>query len=134
MIFSFYEIVSDTDKWKDNYLNCRGRSQSPINIADPICDKTLNNSIKLTNYEFAGSKRFTLSNNGYTLVVDPSNTSAAMELKSVGTFKLAQFHLHWGSDNTFLRGSEHTLNGSSFPAEVKTRHQGLFQGAMVTNL
>ena len=31
-------------------------------------------------------------------------------------FKLAQFHLHWGSD--LSQGSEHTYNGEFFPAEV----------------
>lgn len=32
------------------------------------------------------------------------------------TFKAAQFHLHWGSEND--RGSEHTVNEKSYPAEV----------------
>ena len=34
----------------------------------------------------------------------------------VGEFKLAQFHFHWGSDNNC--GSEHTLDGRCYPAEV----------------
>jgi hypothetical protein len=32
-------------------------------------------------------------------------------------FKAAQFHFHWGNDNT--RGSEHTYNGKTYPAEVR---------------
>lgn len=35
------------------------------------------------------------------------------------TFKAAQFHFHWGSDNN--KGSEHTYNGKSYPAEVRYR-------------
>ena len=36
----------------------------------------------------------------------------------VGEFKLAQFHFHWGCDNNC--GSEHTLEGRCFPAEVRS--------------
>lgn len=32
------------------------------------------------------------------------------------TYKVAQFHFHWGSNDT--RGSEHTYNGLSYPMEV----------------
>jgi carbonic anhydrase len=31
-------------------------------------------------------------------------------------YQLAQFHLHWAQDNG--NGSEHTVNGQWFPAEV----------------
>lgn len=31
-------------------------------------------------------------------------------------YDLVQFHIHWGTDNS--KGSEHTLNGRSFPMEV----------------
>ena len=36
----------------------------------------------------------------------------------VGNYTTAQFHLHWGPDNG--QGSEHTLNGEQFAAEVRT--------------
>lgn len=36
------------------------------------------------------------------------------------TYKVAQFHFHWGSDNT--KGSEHTYNGISYPMEVFVNH------------
>ena len=32
------------------------------------------------------------------------------------TYKLVQFHWHWGSQNS--RGSEHTINGKAYPLEV----------------
>ena len=33
------------------------------------------------------------------------------------TFKLAQFHFHWGENN--YEGSEHYLNTKKYPLEVK---------------
>ncbi|XP_055957679.1 putative carbonic anhydrase 3 [Patella vulgata] len=30
-------------------------------------------------------------------------------------YKLAQFHFHWGSDDT--KGSKHQLNGKTYPVE-----------------
>jgi len=33
-----------------------------------------------------------------------------------GTFKLAQFHFHWGADDNV--GSEHTVDAKQFPLEV----------------
>lgn len=32
------------------------------------------------------------------------------------TYQFLQFHLHWGSDNS--KGSEHTIDGKKYPAEV----------------
>jgi len=32
-------------------------------------------------------------------------------------YDIVQFHFHWGADNSI--GSEHLLNGRSFPMEVK---------------
>ena len=32
------------------------------------------------------------------------------------TWQLAQFHLHW--NNVSANGSEHTINGTTYPGEV----------------
>ena len=33
-----------------------------------------------------------------------------------GTYKLVHFHMHWGKDDS--KGSEHTVDGKSYAAEV----------------
>lgn len=38
-----------------------------------------------------------------------------------GTYRLKQFHFHWGSSDN--KGSEHTVNGQLYPAEVCTFHK-----------
>ena len=49
--------------------------------------------------------------------------AATHELPSIsaggldGVFRAAQFHFHWGSDDN--KGSEHTIDGDSFPLEVR---------------
>lgn len=35
-----------------------------------------------------------------------------------GTYRLKQFHVHWGASDD--KGSEHTVAGAMFPAEVKS--------------
>ena len=40
-----------------------------------------------------------------------------------GDYKLAEMHLHWGSNNTI--GSEHSVNGRKRPAEVTYYNTGL---------
>lgn len=34
-----------------------------------------------------------------------------------GTYRLKQFHFHWGASDD--RGSEHTVAGTKYPAEVR---------------
>lgn len=34
-----------------------------------------------------------------------------------GTFKLGQFHLHWGASST-TKGSEHTVDGTQYYGEL----------------
>ena len=37
-----------------------------------------------------------------------------------GEYELGQFHAHWGDDD--CRGSEHTVDGKMYPAEVSICH------------
>ncbi|KAF4528484.1 hypothetical protein B566_EDAN013031, partial [Ephemera danica] len=37
-----------------------------------------------------------------------------------GGYTFLQMHFHWGADNT--RGSEHTIDGKSFPLELHVVH------------
>lgn len=51
--------------------------------------------------------------------------ASGVDLKITGgelpaTYKLAQFHFHWGSDDT--KGSEHTVDGKAYPLEIHFVH------------
>lgn len=55
----------------------------------------------------------------FLVTVTFTNTATVSGGDLGSTFKAAQFHFHWGSDNT--KGSEHTYNGKNYPAEVKVK-------------
>ena len=122
MVNTVHEIcfLEQGSDWVKNYgyTQCGGKKQSPVNIADATCDKALNNSITLTKYDSAGTAKFTLENTGHSLKLDTASTGAQVMLGSFDTFKLQQLHFHWGKDSK--KGSEHTLKGKVFPAEVRT--------------
>ena len=47
----------------------------------------------------------------------PDNSIKMSGADLFATFTLSQFHFHWGPDDT--TGSEHTVNGKSYPLEVR---------------
>lgn len=44
-------------------------------------------------------------------------------------FRLEQFHLHWGSDDT--KGSEHTIDGKMYAAEVRLKSFPIYRIIML---
>ena len=112
-------VYTDPDSdWKDHYPHCGENSQSPINIDVPmtVYDSTLK-PLAFTGY--AAAQNGTVVNNGHSLQYNPTSgtTSTIKDGPLEGsTYTLAQFHFHLGS--TDLTGSEHTIDGSQFPAEV----------------
>ena len=96
-----------------------GSKQSPINIdtSKTKYDEGLSAQWNLNNYDNNPGGNFTGSNNGHTLKVSfDANYYKVSGGGLTGTYTTVQFHLHWGSMST--SGSEHTLDGHQFPAEV----------------
>jgi len=113
--------------WYKSFPAARGFQQSPIDltIAGSVFDRGLN-SAKLTwHYEAEDSKK--VVNNGHTITIQVDGARSSLTGGPiVGEFKLAQFHFHWGADNNC--GSEHTLDGRCYPAEVHLVHYNTFYG------
>jgi len=69
----------------------------------------------------------TLVNNGHNLEFRPVGNKPRMVVNSKilhnQTFELLQIHFHWGSNNK--QGSEHTLEGRSFPMEMHAVHRNV---------
>lgn len=60
-----------------------------------------------------------MTNNGHSLQYNPAggvSTNISGGPLGGSTYTLAQFHFHFGSQDT--KGSEHTVNGFQYPAEV----------------
>ncbi|XP_057325336.1 carbonic anhydrase 7-like isoform X1 [Microplitis mediator] len=114
----------NTDAWKDEYPSCGGNNQSPINL-DFGKFREVVDPRKL---EFHGynniPKKISIVNNGHSLELEghwPYNKHPYISggpLQSDYVFK--QLHFHWGVNNN--EGSEHTINGQSFPLEMHLVH------------
>ena len=129
MKFGFSALGSD---WPESYEKCGGKRQSPVDIKGAKCNAELNNSITFTNYDQAGSKSFMFDNTGHTVQLSLGSTGAKIKLGSWGTFSLVQLHFHWGKDNK--NGSEHTMEGKAYPAEVRIRFGSYYIVVILTTI
>ncbi|XP_070618268.1 carbonic anhydrase 12 [Erythrolamprus reginae] len=114
-------IGPDGEKvWPKKYPLCGGVFQSPIDFHNDILhyDSTLR-PIELEGYNVSSDMRFLLTNNGHSVKM---NLSSAMRLRSFPfQYSAAQLHLHWGNRNK-QEGSEHTVSGRHFAAELHMVH------------
>ena len=73
---------------------------------------------------------FTGSNNGHALEMTfPAKVYNVSGGGLTGVYTTVQFHFHWGPDNSV--GSEHTVNGKEYAAEVRERKRDLSQPVMI---
>lgn len=110
--------------WSDNYPTCGGNAQSPINLDETIAtyDSALG-ALELTGYgSLQTNKELVMTNNGHTVsVAVTGNATISLGVPGLtGVYNLVQFHLHWGTVDA--QGSEHTVGGSPFPAEIHLVH------------
>ncbi|KAL8194818.1 UNVERIFIED_CONTAM: Carbonic anhydrase 7 [Gekko kuhli] len=114
-------------EWHTFYPIAQGNRQSPIDIDskqavfDP-CLKPLRVS-----YELCTSLE--LSNNGHSVMVDFKDVDDKAVISGgplEDPYRLKQFHFHWGKSRGC--GSEHTIDGKSFPCEVKNAIPEWIQG------
>ena len=93
--------------------------QSPINIKpnETMYDSSLGD-FSLVNYgNTQPGVNFTAENNGKGLKISfDSHVYNVSGGGLNGTYTTVQFHLHWGTMND--KGSEHTVDGMMYPAEV----------------
>nr|XP_042912727.1 carbonic anhydrase-related protein 10 [Parasteatoda tepidariorum] len=118
-----YDGISGPDFW--GLLNpewgfcTKGRRQSPIDL-DPavlLYDPHLK-SLKVDKYRVSG----TIMNTGHSIIfrsefMDPDGLVNITEGPLSYTYRFKEIHLHYG--RTDDKGSEHTLAGYSFPAELQ---------------
>uniref|UniRef100_A0A3B3U8C6 Carbonic anhydrase n=1 Tax=Poecilia latipinna TaxID=48699 RepID=A0A3B3U8C6_9TELE len=111
--------VSVPEKWPGGYMDCGGKSQSPINI---VTRKTVKDE-RLTPIEFKNYQQTfknSITNNGHSVKVNIPITCTISGGDLSTTYKAVQFHLHWGKDGG--PGSEHTVDGEQYPMELHIVH------------
>ncbi|XP_072018509.1 uncharacterized protein [Amphiura filiformis] len=104
--------------------SCLGTNQSPIDVNTAETVEQNFTPFVLRNYDSdgrAGNPRpVEMSNNGKTIKINLEGDYMMRGGGLPNLYKAVQMHFHWGADWT--KGSEHTVNGRSFPAELHIVH------------
>ncbi|XP_037348377.1 carbonic anhydrase 9 isoform X2 [Talpa occidentalis] len=106
--------------WSQVSADCAGRFQSPVDIRPELaayCPAL--RPPELLGFELPPLPELRLRNNGHTvqLTLPPG---LEMALGPGREYRALQLHLHWGSADH--PGSEHTVGGHRFPAEIHVVH------------
>ncbi|KAL3859878.1 hypothetical protein ACJMK2_010066 [Sinanodonta woodiana] len=106
--------------WFKNFPVVAGKRQSPVNIVskESIYDASLATN-RLT-ISYGAETNMLVKNSGHSIQVDASDQSEIFGGPLSGKYRLQQFHLHWGTTDDV--GSEHTVDGTSFSAELHLVH------------
>ena len=102
-----------------------GKRQSPINIDRSTCLVKKHLVARPLRYEFPTlieNLEMVNSGHGWTVNIPPhiSDKTALTDGPLTYKYKLVQFHAHWGCDSSC--GSEHTIDGHSYAAELHFVH------------
>ncbi|XP_061076934.1 carbonic anhydrase 6 isoform X1 [Conger conger] len=120
--WSYKEGDLDQMHWSEKYPDCGGRLQSPIDIQRR---KVRHNpdmpSLELTGYDRIQNGKFLMTNNGHSVQIDLPPTMVITK-GLPGRYTAVQMHLHWGGWDLEASGSEHTLDGIRYMAELHVVH------------
>jgi len=128
-----YDGKTGPDYWKDlgdhGKNKCGGKRQSPIDIVSYKAKRKNMEKFKFVNYDkpITNSEvSITTTSAGYTKLdgVERSITGGTLNDKYI----LAGFHVHFG--NNSFQGSEHTVNGGSYPMELHLVHYKASYGSV----
>ena len=120
---SHWDYRNPNADWSE--IEClTGAHQSPIDINTSKAKKRLSflKSGLTFSPGYSTLQRGMLSNDGHSIkfTVDESNRAGISGGPLTSAYTLAQFHLHWGSRRG--QGSEHTINGRGYDAELHLVH------------
>lgn len=115
-----YTSSNGPDKWVKDFPIAKGARQSPIDIVTSAAqyDADLGNEPLKTDYNL--EENLCLKNNGHSIMCQIKKQSELSGGPLTGKYRLEQFHLHWGSKDN--KGSEHTIDGKSYSAELHLVH------------
>ncbi|XP_056155090.1 carbonic anhydrase 1-like [Lampris incognitus] len=116
-----YATNNGPDKWVVNFPVADGPRQSPIDIAPAQASHDA--GLKPLSLKYDPSTSMDILNNGHSFQVtfaDDNDNSTLRNGPISGIYRLKQFHFHWGASDD--RGSEHTVAGIKYPAELHLVH------------
>ena len=99
------------DKWVDEFPDCAGTSQSPVDITGT----TVNRRVPKVKFEYSEADELIFKNNGHTTEAEYEPSATDKIIVDGEDCKLLQFHFH--------THSETDLGGSELPVEAHLVHQ-----------
>ncbi|XP_029313465.1 carbonic anhydrase 1 [Cottoperca gobio] len=116
-----YAANNGPDKWCTDFPIADGVRQSPIDILPGA--SSYDKALKPLKLKYDPSNCLEILNNGHSFQVtfaDDTDSSTLKEGPISGIYRLKQFHFHWGASDD--KGSEHTVAGTKYPAELHLVH------------
>ncbi|XP_053322710.1 carbonic anhydrase 1-like [Spea bombifrons] len=116
-----YEACNGPDHWHKLYPIAQGDNQSPIDIKTQ--EAKTDGTLKSLSINYSSSSIKSIVNVGHSFQVlseDKDNISVVKGGPLQATYRLNQFHFHWGPTND--SGSEHTVDGKKYAAELHLVH------------
>ncbi|XP_013371724.1 PREDICTED: carbonic anhydrase 7 isoform X3 [Chinchilla lanigera] len=107
--------------WHKLYPIAQGDRQSPINIISS--QAVYSPSLQPLELSYEVCTSLSITNNGHSVQVDFNDSDDRTVVTGgplEGPYRLKQFHFHWGKKHEV--GSEHTVDGKSFPSEMHLVH------------
>ncbi|KAG8521785.1 Carbonic anhydrase 7 [Galemys pyrenaicus] len=114
-------LPAGPSQWHKLYPIAQGDRQSPINIVSS--QAVYSPSLKPLELSYEACTSLSISNNGHSVQVDFNDSDDRTVVTGGpldGPYRLKQFHFHWGKKHSV--GSEHTVDGKSFPSELHLVH------------
>ncbi|CAD7093290.1 unnamed protein product [Hermetia illucens] len=117
--------TAEQKRWAVDFPQCGGSSQSPIEIYTGSVIPAFIPRLKLYGYDWPLPFPVILKNDGKTADVSSLNTDVTRYphlafLNSL--YRFVGFHFHWGKNQ---KGSEHVVNGKSYPVELHIVHRNV---------